>query len=94
MNIEIDVDGVAELAKLSLDESEKEAVKSELGAIIGFARKLQEIDTAGVDITAHIVPMSNVFRDDVVTNRYDRDELLKNAPTKAEGYMTVPKTLE
>ena len=93
-NIEIDVEAVAQLAKLSLDNDEKQSVRAELEAIVDFARKLGEVDTTDVDITAHIVPMSNVLREDVVTNRSDRDELLKNAPTEAEGYMTVPRTLE
>lgn len=93
-NIEIDVENVANLARLSLTSEEKESMKSELSAIIGFADKLEEIDTNGVDVTAHIVPISNVLRDDVVTNTADRDNLLSNAPTMADGYMTVPKTFD
>ncbi|MBQ8210720.1 MAG: Asp-tRNA(Asn)/Glu-tRNA(Gln) amidotransferase subunit GatC [Clostridia bacterium] len=94
MSIEIDVNNVANLAKLSLTDEEKAVMKSELGAIIGFADKLAEIDTSGVDITAHIVPITNVLRADEVTNQPDRDGLLANAPTKADGYMTVPRTFE
>lgn len=94
MHIDIDVQAVAALAKLHIDEEEIQSVKSELESIVGFARKLEEIDTDGVDVTAHIVPMHNVLREDVAENNYDRDELLKNAPTGADGYMTVPKTLE
>ncbi len=94
MFAEINVDKVANLAKLSLTDDEKASMQSELGAIIGFADKLSEIDTDGVEITAHIVPITNVLRADAVTNQPDRDELLFNAPTKADGYMTVPKTFE
>ena len=90
MHIDIDVQAVAALAKLHIDEEEIQSVKSELESIVGFARKLED----GVDVTAHIVPMHNVLREDVAENNYDRDELLKNAPTGADGYMTVPKTLE
>lgn len=93
-NVEIDVDNVALLARLNLTTEEKESIKSELSEIIGFADKLEEIDTTGVDVTAHIVPMSNVLRYDVVTNKADRDNLLSNAPTTADGYMTVPKTFD
>lgn len=94
MFAEINVDKVANLAKLSLSEQEKESMQRELGAIIGFADKLSEIDTDSVEITAHIVPINNVFRADEVTNQPDRENLLGNAPTKADGYMTVPKTFE
>ncbi len=91
---EIDVDNVANLARLRLTADEKKSMKTEMSAIIDFADKLAGIDTTGVDITAHIVPINNVFREDVVINEPNRDELLKNAPTKADGYMTVPKTFE
>lgn len=92
--VDIDVEGVANLARLSLTPEEKKSMKSELSAIIDFADKLAGIDTEGVPVTAHIVPIDNVFRADEVTNEPNRDELLSNAPTKADGYMTVPKTFE
>ena len=92
--VDIDVDNVANLAKLKLSPEEKKSMKSELAAIIGFADKLAGINTDGVPVTAHIVPIDNVFREDEVTNQPNRDELLANAPTKADGYMTVPKTFE
>ena len=94
MFAEINVDKVAKLAKLRLSDEEKALVQTELGAIIGFADKLSEIDTNGVEITAHIEPITNVLRADEVTNQPNRDEILANAPTKADGYMTVPKTFE
>lgn len=93
-SVDIDVDNVANLARLRLTAEEKKSMKSEMAAIIGFADKLAGIDTTGVDVTAHIVPINNVFRADEVTNQPNRDELLSNAPTKADGYMTVPKTFE
>lgn len=93
-SFDIDVDNVANLAKLKLTQEEKISMKSELMAIIDFADKLAEIDTQGGDITAHIVTINNVFRNDEVTNKSNRDELLANAPTKVDGYMTVPKTVE
>lgn len=94
MNSRINIDSVAELAKLRLDDEEKESVMADLVQIVEFAEKLKELDTEGVDVTAHIFPVRNVLREDEVTNFPDRDCLLKNAPTKAQGYMTVPKTLD
>ncbi len=92
--VDIDVDAVANLSKLKLTPEEKKSMKTEMVAIIGFADKLAGIDTTGIPITAHIVPINNVFREDKVTNVPNREELLSNAPTKADGYMTVPKTFE
>lgn len=93
-SVDINVDKVANLAKLRLSDEEKEAMRADMAAIIGFADRLSDIDTSGVAVTAHIVPLKNVLRDDEVTNSPDRDELLKNAPTEADGCITVPRTFE
>ncbi len=91
---EIDVENVANLARLSLTKEEKKTMEPEMRAIIEFANKLSEVDTEGVEITAHVVPIDNVFREDTTRENQSRDELLSNAPTKFEGYITVPKVLE
>ncbi len=90
----IDVENVAHLARLTLTKEEKKTVEPEMQAIIEFANALSEVDTSGIDITAHVVPIENVFRADEVGENIQRDELLCNAPTKFEGYITVPKVLE
>ncbi len=90
----INVENVANLARLSLSDKEKESLAKEMNAIIDFANQLSELDTENVPITAHVVPISNIFRCDEVTNKPDRDELLSNAPTKADGYFTVPRVVE
>ncbi len=90
----INVENVANLARLSLSDKEKESLGKEMNAIIDFANQLSELDTENVPITAHVVPISNIFRCDEVTNKPDRDELLSNAPTKADGYFTVPRVVE
>ena len=90
----INVENVANLARLSLSDKEKESLAREMNAIIDFANQLSELDTEDVPITAHVVPISNIFRCDEVTNKPDRDELLSNAPTKADGYFTVPRVVE
>ena len=90
----INVENVANLARLSFSDKEKESLGKEMNAIIDFANQLSELDTENVPITAHVVPISNIFRCDEVTNKPDRDELLANAPTKADGYFTVPRVVE
>ena len=44
--------------------------------------------------TAHVLPMKNVFREDVVVPSFDRDSLLQNTPTAQDGYIYVPKVVE
>ena len=89
----IDIENVANLARLSLTDEEKRTLPEEMGAIIAFANQLEALDTDGVPITAHVVPMKNVFREDEPETLFTRDELLANAPTTDGDYMTVPKTV-
>ncbi|MFI3312732.1 MAG: aspartate--tRNA ligase [Eubacteriales bacterium] len=92
-NATIDVDNVANLARLSLSKEESISMAEELSAIIDFANQLSAADIGDVPITAHVVPMENVFRADVVENSENRAELLQNAKTTADGYITVPKVV-
>ncbi|MBE7021758.1 MAG: Asp-tRNA(Asn)/Glu-tRNA(Gln) amidotransferase subunit GatC [Ruminococcaceae bacterium] len=85
---------VAKLARLKLSDAEAEALSKDMESIIGFANKLNELDTEGIVPTAHAIPMSNAFREDVVKPSYDREEMLKNAPSAEDGGYTVPKVVE
>ena len=82
------IDYVGILAKLDLSPEEKEAAKKDMGRMLDYIDMLNELDTSAVE------PMSNVFREDVVTNGDDRDNMLKNAPECKDGSYKVPKTVE
>ena len=43
---------------------------------------------------SHVFPVNNVFREDIVTNGDDRDNILKNAPSSREGSFVVPRTVD
>ena len=90
----IAVKQVAELAKLSLSPEEEESMGAELNTILAFAQQLQQADTTDVPMTAHVIPTENVLRDDVPAPSFDRELLLRNAPTREESCVTVPKTFE
>lgn len=90
----IDIENVANLARLSLTDEEKRRLPVEMGDIIAFANQLAAIDTEGVPITAHVVPLRNVFREDIPAENFTREQMLFNAPTTDGVYMTVPKTVE
>ncbi len=90
----IDVGNVAHLARLTLTKEEKKILEPEMEAIIEFANQLSTIDTTDVKITEHVVPLENVLRADIVKNTNNREALLINAPSKFEGYITVPKVIE
>ncbi|MEI6131786.1 MAG: Asp-tRNA(Asn)/Glu-tRNA(Gln) amidotransferase subunit GatC [Bacillota bacterium] len=88
------VEYVANLARLNLNEIQKEKMLVDLDSILGYVDKLNEIDTTGVEPTAHILPLKNVFREDEVLPSYDRDIILKNAPIQEDGCFKVPKIVE
>ena len=88
------IEYVGILAKLELSEEEKEQAKADMGKMLDYIDKLNELDTAGVEPMSHIFPVYNVFREDVVTNGDDRDNMLKNAPAEKDGTYKVPRTVE
>ena len=85
---------VAELAKLALSVEEEARMGEELNTILAFAQQLQQVDTADVPMTAHVIPTENVLREDVPEPSFDRERLLRGAPTREEACVTVPKTFE
>lgn len=91
--VDIDVDKVAVLSRLTIPPEEKDAMKRELSAIVAFADQLQAIDTEGIEPTAHVLPLRNVFREDEVRESTGRDVLLANAPSRADGFVTVPRVI-
>lgn len=88
------VEHVANLARLNLTEEEKIKFTKEMKEIIGFANKLNELDTKGIEPSAHVIPMNNVFREDKVEPSYDREKIISNAPTSENGCFKVPKIVE
>lgn len=89
-----DVLYVADLARLEFNEEEVEKYVEQLGAILDYEDKLNELDTAGVAPTAHVLPVKNVLREDEVTPSLDREKALMNAPSQDQGCFSVPKVLE
>ena len=82
------------LAKLELSEEEKEQAKTDIGRMLDYIDKLNELDTSGVEPLSHVFQVSNVFREDVVTNQDERERILKNAPARKDDSFKVPKTVE
>lgn len=88
------IDYVAALAKLKIKEEDRERTKKDLSDILGYMDRMNELDTDGIEPMSHAFPMKNVFREDVVTNTDDSENLLSNAPKKKENQFMVPKTVD
>ena len=88
------IEYVGILAKLELSEEEKEQAKKDMANMLDYIDTLNELDTEGVEPMSHVFPINNVFREDVVTNGDDREEILSNAPENKDGAFVVPKTFD
>ena len=88
------IEYVGILAKLELSEEEKEQAKKDMANMLEYIDTLNELDTSGVEPMSHVFPVNNVFREDVVTNEDDREEILANAPEAKDGAFVVPKTFD
>lgn len=88
------VEYVAGLARLNLSEEEKEMMTSQMGDILGYMEKLNDLDTTGVKPLEHVEHLSNVFREDIVEESFDIDKILANAPDKDAGAFRVPKIVD
>jgi aspartyl-tRNA(Asn)/glutamyl-tRNA(Gln) amidotransferase subunit C len=88
-----DVEHVAQLARLALDEQEIVALTEELGAILDHAAQVSALDTRDIPPTAHPLPLVNVFRPDEIRPVLDRDEVLAAAPEAQDKRFRVPRIL-
>jgi aspartyl-tRNA(Asn)/glutamyl-tRNA(Gln) amidotransferase subunit C len=85
---------VAKLARLDLTEAEIEEFTGQLGAILEYVEKMNELDTAAVEPLAHCLPIHNVFRADEVRESLGTEQTLANAPQRDGPFFKVPKILE
>ena len=88
------VDYAADLAKIRLDEEQKNRMQDEIGQLVNYMDILNEVDTDGITPVSHVFDVHNVFREDTIIDSYDRNELLKNAPVHTDSSVVVPKTVE
>ena len=90
----IDVRYVAHLARLDLSPDEEQRYGAQLGQVLDYIEKLNQLDVSQVEPTAHAVPLVNVTRPDEVRPSLPNEDALRNAPAKAGGLFVVPKIVE
>ncbi len=89
-----DVDHVAYLARLGLDEGERERLRAELDQILGYMQVLQRLDTSAIPPTAQVIPLHNVMRPDVARPSLPVEAVLANAPAREDDFFRVAPVLE
>ncbi len=90
----MEIEHVALLARLKLSDNEKKLFSRQVGSIIDYIHKLNELDTSDVEPTAHVVDVKNVFRADTLRPSLPRKKVLQNSPGKDDSFYTVPKIIE
>ncbi|MEO8583896.1 MAG: Asp-tRNA(Asn)/Glu-tRNA(Gln) amidotransferase subunit GatC [Flavitalea sp.] len=88
------IDKLANLARLTFNDTEKAEIRSDLQQMISFIEKLQEVNTDGVEPLFHMSSHSNVLRDDAVRGSITREDALKNAPDSDGTFFRVPKVIK
>lgn len=89
-----EVKHVAHLARLAITEQEAEKFAGQLQAMTNFAEQLNELDTTNVPPTTHVLPLVNVFREDVSAPGLDREKMMLNVKEQENGQVKVPSILE
>lgn len=85
---------VARLARLELSEEELQAFQSQLQDIVGYVRKVRELDVSAIEPMSHGIPVHNVFRNDEPREGLQQEVVLANAPLTREGQFIVPRIVE
>ena len=88
-----DVEKIADLARLSLKEEEKEKFTQQFNLILDYFEQLNKVDTSNIEPLSHALELCNVFRDDIVEKSLPVDKALQNAPERMDYYFKVPKVI-
>lgn len=88
-----EIEDIALLARIKLQEDEKDKFAQQLNIVREFTNRIKELDTEGVEPLTHVLPTYNVFRDDNVCPSSPREEMLSNGPLVEDGQYKVPKIM-
>jgi aspartyl-tRNA(Asn)/glutamyl-tRNA(Gln) amidotransferase subunit C len=89
-----EVEHVALLSRLALDDDELQRLGRELNRILEAFGELEQLDTENVEPTSHAIPMSNVFREDKAGESLPREDVLANAPDRTDTCFRVPLIID
>ncbi len=89
-----EVQKIAWLARLSIDEQDISTYSDELSNILGLVETMNSVDTDGISPIAHPLDLTARLRADAVTEVNQREQFQKNAPLTDNGCYLVPKVIE
>ena len=85
---------IASISRINITEDKLDSYVEAISNVLDVANKIKEVNTDNIKETTHISENTNVFRKDEIKPSYSRDEILKNAPTKESGCISLPKVVE
>ncbi|GAA2471726.1 Asp-tRNA(Asn)/Glu-tRNA(Gln) amidotransferase subunit GatC [Winogradskya humida] len=84
---------LAHLSRLAVTEDELDMFAGQLDVILQSVARIGDVAADDIPPTSHSVPLTNVYRDDVVTPSLTQEEVLAGAPDVAESRFRVPRIL-
>ena len=95
MSISADqVQHVARLARLAVDDAQIPGIADKLTDVLNLLDQIQSVDTQGVEALTNPLDRTQILRTDAVTASNDRDNLMANAPAQKDGLFLVPKVID
>ncbi len=91
-----DLTHIGWLSRLELSEMDVEKYSPKLNSVLDYFSELDDVDTEGVEPTYHVLPLSNVFREDEVSAQggsLTQEEALSNAPKTQDGFFKAPRMM-
>ena len=89
-----EIEKIAWLARLSLDQDELSASEGPMGRILDLVAQMNSVDTTDIEPLAHPLDIKARLRVDEVTETDQRAHFQQNAPATEDGYYLVPKVIE
>jgi aspartyl-tRNA(Asn)/glutamyl-tRNA(Gln) amidotransferase subunit C len=85
---------LARLARIAMTDAELDHLSAQLDVIIGAVSRVGEVAAADIPPTSHALPLTNVFRPDVVRPSLPQEAVLAGAPEAEDGRFRVPRILD
>ena len=89
-----DVAHLARLARITLTDDELDHFAGQFEVILAAVARVGEVAADDIPPTSHALPLTNVFRDDVIATSLARDEVLAQAPAAEDDRFRVPRILD
>lgn len=94
-----EVEHITQLTRIKLTDKEKEKFKNELSSILDYVKKLDELDTDGIEPIYQVTGLVNALRDDTYRKDFEMNEelnekLIGQAPQSENRFIKVKSVLQ